>query len=465
MFINKLFAKLPALHPRLTSLDLPRKSYLDRCFANENGDILDLYYRLGDTASKELLIKLITHSIGMFLTSDLEKYRMYSAYEWQSLCDKAHEFFCIKDTFWSDIVETFVLDGYSYADKCSVEPGDIVIDCGAYTGNTALYFSQRAGDQGKVYAFEAMPQTYKELKENVSAYTMKNVIPVNMALTDKKCELAFTQTAGPASCELPGSRKENGIKVSAISLDEFINENRVEHVDFIKMDIEGGELDALLGASKTIERFKPKLAISVYHKPQDMIDIPKKILELDPGYTFYLKHNYWKFTETVLFCVYGDQKCLALPHDIVTEKDTAAKAWEYILQYKLSLINEYRKYTLTMCNALFLQNMEQKFIQSFSDDYSQCTYYLDDSVKYELRFSGGTLHAGVEINEGIAGARQIIQEILSANRQDKQLQLSKDGCACAYQLAHLDNLPHIVHLLRYLVDLSFPLLVRHGSCR
>ena len=69
------------------------------------------------------------------------------------------------------------------------------------------------------------------------------------------------------------------------------------------MDIEGAELEALKGAKETIKRNHPKLAICVYHKPEDIVDIPKFILELDPEYKLYLRHYSDNAGETVLYAI------------------------------------------------------------------------------------------------------------------------------------------------------------------
>lgn len=86
--------------------------------------------------------------------------------------------------------------------------------------------------------------------------------------------------------------------IETIVLDEFL---RGERVTFIKMDIEGAELDALRGASQIIKEQKPKLAISVYHRDDDIVAIPKLLTGLRPDYKLYLRHYSLLLNETVLY--------------------------------------------------------------------------------------------------------------------------------------------------------------------
>lgn len=84
------------------------------------------------------------------------------------------------------------------------------------------------------------------------------------------------------------------------SIDEELEGKRVT---FIKMDVEGAELAALQGAQHVIRKQHPKLAICVYHKPEDIIDIPSYILSLDPGYRLFLRHYSPFEDETVLYAI------------------------------------------------------------------------------------------------------------------------------------------------------------------
>ena len=72
---------------------------------------------------------------------------------------------------------------------------------------------------------------------------------------------------------------------------------------YIKMDVEGSELEALKGSIETIKKYRPKLAISLYHKPEDVIEIPVFLEKLDLGYKYYLRHYQTRMEETVLYSV------------------------------------------------------------------------------------------------------------------------------------------------------------------
>jgi hypothetical protein len=91
------------------------------------------------------------------------------------------------------------------------------------------------------------------------------------------------------------------LRISTLSIDDFVKRNRIPKVDFIKMDIEGAELSALRGAVETLKTSKPKLAIAVYHDVNDLVQIPTFLSELNLGYRFHLDHYTIHSEETVLF--------------------------------------------------------------------------------------------------------------------------------------------------------------------
>lgn len=206
--------------------------------------------------------------------------------------------YCVQDSYLLDKIETWILEGYAYKDICSANEGDIVIDGGAFTGNTALYFSEKVGCSGKVYAFEASPNTYDKLKKGIEICRDNNISAYNMALGDCEDLISFSGD-GPGSKIVKDQGKYNNIKL--ISIDKFVEKENIKKIDFIKMDIEVYEEKALDGSKNAILNFHPKLAICIYHKDKDIFDIWKKIISIREDYDFYIKHNSKKAHETVLF--------------------------------------------------------------------------------------------------------------------------------------------------------------------
>ncbi|OOB79506.1 MAG: FkbM family methyltransferase [Epulopiscium sp. Nuni2H_MBin001] len=89
-------------------------------------------------------------------------------------------------------------------------------------------------------------------------------------------------------------------KGGTINVDSLDNVLRDTEVTFIKMDIEGAELQALMGAKQIIKKYKPQLAISIYHKPQDIFELPMYVKSLVPEYKLYLRHYSYHYVDTVL---------------------------------------------------------------------------------------------------------------------------------------------------------------------
>lgn len=113
----------------------------------------------------------------------------------------------------------------------------------------------------------------------------------------RQADLHFHETlAGSSSCI-----SNDGEQVVMVdSLDNVLGK---KEVSFIKMDVEGAELEALQGAKNLIQRNAPKLAICVYHKLSDIYEIPQLLLEYNPNYIFYLRHYSFEEYETVLYAI------------------------------------------------------------------------------------------------------------------------------------------------------------------
>ena len=204
------------------------------------------------------------------------------------------------------ILITFILRQYEYQRKrpgVLAQRGDYVIDAGGGWGDTALYFAHQVDSDGKVYTFEFIPSNIKIIKQNLELNPglMSRIDIVPHPLWEQPGVTLFSNDNGPGSTVRETPRDMSDLRISTLSIDDFVKRNRIPKVDFIKMDIEGAELSALRGAVETLKTSKPKLAIAVYHDVNDLVQIPKFLSELNLGYRFHLNHYTIHSEETVLF--------------------------------------------------------------------------------------------------------------------------------------------------------------------
>lgn len=186
--------------------------------------------------------------------------------------------------------------------NCRIQNGDYVIDGGGCWGDTALIFAENAGDKGKVFSFEFFEDNLNILKENFSLNkkTSKKVVLIEKPLYNISNTVLYLNHAC-ADISTLTETKNKFQTYKTISIDDFVNENKIEKIDFIKLDIEGSELASLNGAVKTIKKYKPKLAIAAYHKYDDYYEIPKFINELNLKYRFYFASYTLTGTDTVIY--------------------------------------------------------------------------------------------------------------------------------------------------------------------
>jgi FkbM family methyltransferase len=204
------------------------------------------------------------------------------------------------------VLTNFILEHYKCHTPNSVieaEYGDTVLDCGGCWGDTALYFAHKAGDKGDVYSFEFVPNNLDLWHRNITLNTKlkDRVHLVQAPVWSESGESLFIEGEGPASSVVSEASSPDSLEVKTISIDDMVLEKNLDSVSFIKMDIEGAELAALHGAESTLRRFRPKLAICVYHNLEDFWTIPQFLDGLGLGYRFYLRHFTIHAEETVLF--------------------------------------------------------------------------------------------------------------------------------------------------------------------
>ena len=144
-----------------------------------------------------------------------------------------------------------------------LKPDDIVIEAGANMGSETLLISRLVA-KGHVYGFEPNPYVFERLKINVSINELKNVDVFDIALGETDCTVQFNIypknfcNSGMSSKYMETSQTRK-IDVAQQTLDSFIKDRNIIKVDFIKMDIQGAEMDMIMGAHETILKFKPTI--------------------------------------------------------------------------------------------------------------------------------------------------------------------------------------------------------------
>ncbi len=176
-----------------------------------------------------------------------------------------------------------------------LQSGEVFIDAGGYSGETSEEFSTWCSDYSKIYMMEPDALMFSVASEYVKLKNIRNIICINKGAYSHAAEIGFVNDAVLGSSNID----QNGCeKIQTISIDEMLHGERAT---YIKMDIEGAEMEALFGAEKTIEKYMPKLAISIYHKPNDLWKIPHYIKQKYPQYKLYIRHYTPFTTETICY--------------------------------------------------------------------------------------------------------------------------------------------------------------------
>lgn len=289
-----------------------------------------LYNYLHDESSQKLLVKVLAfrilgHSFVKLPTNteafwryadDLEKIGDWNdtlslAYNNVKLCRcKLHKIGIPIDMYYLPlgIYIDFIQKQYEYASSDVIVgacEGDTVIDAGGCWGDTALFFANTVGEGGRVYVFEFIPSNLKILKKNIAMNPAleKIVNIVDRPVWSQSDKMLFYSDNGPGSSVSFEATGDASNQVATLTIDDLVKRDNILKVDFIKMDIEGAELPALKGAEQTIRQHLPKLAISIYHRPEDFRVIPEYIVSLNLGYKFYFGHSSIHAEESVLFAI------------------------------------------------------------------------------------------------------------------------------------------------------------------
>ena len=164
-----------------------------------------------------------------------------------------------------------------------------IVDVGAFDGDSLRNFLFWRGAFRTYYALEPDPISYRRLREYVASLPegiAQRIRTVQAAAAAAPGQLMVSATGKPGST--PGKNPSQADPIPSIRISDYFAD---EQVNYIKLDIEGAEHDALAGAWDLIERDRPILAVAIYHKPLDIVEIPMEIIRHTPGYRYFIRSH------------------------------------------------------------------------------------------------------------------------------------------------------------------------------
>ncbi len=316
---NSLIIITPARHCHEIKMQLIDQGFLSDKVLCINEDALTLYYShicLSHWTYDDLMIHEdnLLAAYGLMYDDNSKQFLinylsiLTHGSDYSSFCKFMHQFLA------PELQKGHFTESYLYfnTDIVDLSNNEIIVDCGAYNGDSATEFIRACQKHNvtykHIYCFEPEPSMFLDLSKNMASYS--NITMINSGLWTHSTTLSFANT----EVETPGATRiirESGdihlsdekapnSEVRVISIDETFSD---DEITFIKMDIEGAEIEAIRGAASAIRRCKPKLAISVYHKRNDIFEIPLLLHQIYPGYKFYLRQFSKALSETVLFAI------------------------------------------------------------------------------------------------------------------------------------------------------------------
>lgn len=190
---------------------------------------------------------------------------------------------------------------------------DVIVDCGAFVGDTIEEFIEKRNKNEfkKIYAFEPGEKQFEALNKRMKRLTEEwallddQIVCVNSALGEISREaylnITSERTLNTSFISDDSSINELNQFVKIVALDDYFKDKN-EKITFIKADIEGFELEMLKGAKNLIQKYKPNIALSIYHKWEDFFEIPQYLKFLVPEYNISVRHHGHTPAETVCYC-------------------------------------------------------------------------------------------------------------------------------------------------------------------
>jgi len=271
---------------------ITRANYYRKIFFYNKEDITRLSSILEDNKSVDTLNYLIS--------SYCTRWHSPEYYYQKAVSEPCTEHHFVTDNGYEvkGVENPYFLNEIFDLDKCGV-----FFDGGAYIGDTIETAQKYIPNLRLIYAFEPNKETYKKLIDN-KRIKRRDVKFFNNGLGKKEGKFRFKNDDASSRISEEGSEV-----IKVLSAGEFVSTLRKdEQPDFIKLDIEGAELDVIDSLDRYIARYKPDLAISIYHKLEDLWTIPLKLKMFCPQYHIYIRHQSNYYTETICYATTHSNK-------------------------------------------------------------------------------------------------------------------------------------------------------------
>jgi FkbM family methyltransferase len=194
-----------------------------------------------------------------------------------------------------------------------LNPADVIVDCGAFVGDTIQELIEVRNKSGfdKIYAFEPGERQYKALCTRVKRLTEEwalideqiTCVKAGVGKVSKKAYLNVENEINLNIAFVSDTPDESTLNssIEIVALDEYFSDKN-DKITFIKADVEGYEMDMLHGATNIIKKYKPNIALSIYHRWDDFFVIPEYLKSIVPEYNVSIRHHGQLFAETVCYC-------------------------------------------------------------------------------------------------------------------------------------------------------------------